>query len=154
MRTINTSLSQWIFDPTAEFPFAVRSGYATRRPRAQFSPSVDIVESNEAYLMTVDLPGVDPATVELTVLDRVLRLKGERVARGADSSGSLRRIERSVGAFERSFTLPRGTAAEGIEVQAAHGALEIRIPKARAQQRQLLKIQGLVPAVPEVQSTA
>lgn len=164
MRNINLSVAHWLLDPTATSPFTAPFNLS-KTPQggpaqARYSPPVDILQSDESYVLTADIPGVDPSTVEVSVQDGVLSLKGERVAVTGSGSGAVQRRERRLGVFERSFNLPEGTPVDNIEVHAAHGALEITIPKAVAESRKVLAIQGArsqaasSQSSPAVQSTA
>src|SRR5438094_6538468 len=69
------------------------------------SPAVDVEETPEAYVLRADLPGVSSKDVKVTVIGDTLTLRGERKREDKQSDGALYRIERSYGAFERSFTL-------------------------------------------------
>ncbi|MBB3226790.1 HSP20 family protein [Luteibacter sp. Sphag1AF] len=102
-------------------------------PAAQANPSwaprVDIREEAGRFLILADIPGVDPATIDIQMDKNVLTIKGERPAAVADESGKLSRIERSYGTFHRRFALPEGVDAEGITATGKHGVLEIAIPR-------------------------
>jgi HSP20 family protein len=89
-------------------------------------PRVDIREDADAYVILADLPGIDPAQIELLVEGNELKLAGERET--ADDRG-LTRVERHSGAFARHFLLPEDADAEGISASGANGVLEVRIPR-------------------------
>jgi HSP20 family protein len=89
-------------------------------------PRVDIREEAGAYVILADLPGIDPAKIELLVEGNELKLSGEREAAGVEGCT---RIERRSGAFARHFLLPEDADAEGISASGAHGVLEVRIPR-------------------------
>ncbi|MEM7404734.1 MAG: Hsp20/alpha crystallin family protein [Pseudomonadota bacterium] len=95
-----------------------------------WSPLVDISESETGYTVVADLPGVKPEDVEVSLHNNVLTIRGERNAKTHDESGRVRRRERVRGAFLRQFTLPAHADEEGIQAKATNGVLEIRIPKA------------------------
>lgn len=98
---------------------------------------MDIREARDRFVILADLPGNDPANVEVWMDKGVLSLKGERKSAtgdaydGDDASNEVRfsRIERSTGRFHRRFTLPDSADADGITAMGHNGVLEIAIPK-------------------------
>lgn len=81
-----------------------------------YTPATDLHANDEAYLLTVDLPGVSEADIDLTVEGRVLTL---RAGGGEDSATR----------WYRRFNLPRAIAVEDISAQHAAGVLQLRIPR-------------------------
>jgi len=107
---------------------------------ATWIPPVDINEYNDRFELYVDLPGVDPAAVDLTLDDGVLTLSGERqdqpTKQGGDVQG--RRIERGHGQFHRRFVLPDTADGEKVNAAGKNGVLTVTIPKqAKAQPRRI-----------------
>jgi HSP20 family protein len=98
---------------------------------AMWVPPVDIHEYANRFELHVDLPGVDPSTVELTLEGGILTLSGERPPaerkNGEESQG--RRIERGHGQFHRRFVLPDTVDSEKVNASGSHGVLTITIPK-------------------------
>lgn len=92
-------------------------------------PAVDIREHDTQFVLHADLPGVDPASIEVQMDKGVLSIKGERAAPAPVEGQRFSRIERRHGAFERRFALPDSADAEGIVASSRDGVLEIRIPK-------------------------
>jgi HSP20 family protein len=93
-------------------------------------PRVDILENDEAYQVTAELPGIKKEDVEITVENNVLSLKGERKFEKDVNKESYHRIERAYGTFARSFTLPTRVAQDKVEAKFDNGLLLITIPKA------------------------
>ena len=91
-----------------------------------FTPPVDVHETEEEYLVKVDLPGVKSEDVNIEVNDSVLSLSGSRVA---DETGTAQLVERPYGSFARTLTLPQGVNSDSIEADYQDGVLELRIPK-------------------------
>jgi len=84
------------------------------------------------YVIQVALPGVDPKGVEVSLMDNVLTVKGERKA-DHDTTGKDYFVrEVAYGAFQRSFALPEGVDAAQVEAKYANGMLEVRVPAPRA----------------------
>jgi HSP20 family protein len=94
----------------------------------QWAPRVDIREEAQRFVILADIPGVDPAQIEVQMDKGVLSVKGERPV-ATESEGKFSRAERKLGAFHRRFTLPDSADAEGISAVGKHGVLEISIPK-------------------------
>ena len=107
---------------------------------ADWIPSVDINEFEDRFQLFVDVPGVDPKDVEITLESGVLTITGERYvqAEKADESVVRRRTERGTGRFYRRFILPETVDADKVKATDRHGVLEIHIPKqAKAMPRRI-----------------
>ncbi len=98
--------------------------------REGWTPRVDIHEDKDAVRLDADLPGMDPASVEISVEDDVLTLKGERkIERKVEANGGFHRTERLFGSFERRFTLPQTVNREKIDASYKDGVLHLTLPK-------------------------
>lgn len=107
---------------------------------AGWVPNVDIQEFTDRFQLFVDLPGVNPAEVEITLDNGVLTLSGERHAANGDSTEQVlqRRTERGQGKFYRRFALPDTVDADNVRATGTNGVLEVTIPKqAKAQPRRI-----------------
>jgi len=111
---------------------------------AEWMPAVDVREYSDRFELLVDLPGVDPQGVEITLDNGVLTLAGERrEEKSSDSSDpdttiQQERRERRQGRFYRRFILPDTADAENVKARGRHGVLEICIKKhAKAQPRRI-----------------
>jgi HSP20 family protein len=113
----------------------------TSAATASWVPAVDIHEYQDRFELAVDLPGVSPDAVEITLANGVLTLSGERSSVRAAENNARRsdaRIERATGRFHRRFILPDSIDTEQIKATGRHGVLEISIPKqAKAQPRRI-----------------
>jgi HSP20 family protein len=98
---------------------------------AMWVPLVDIHEYTDRFELYVDLPGVDPATVELTLDGGVLTLSGDRAqtARKSGEEAQGLRLERGHGQFHRRFVLPDTVDSEKVNATGSHGVLTVTIPK-------------------------
>ena len=92
-------------------------------------PPVDIVDTTEAILIYVEIPGVDKDEVDIEVKDNVLAIRGERVVDSRIGNGSYYRSERVFGKFGRSFALPAMIRTDHIKANFKNGVLKISIPK-------------------------
>ena len=104
------------------------SAQKNQEPTDAWTPQLDIIETEDAFLMAIDLPGIDPSAVEITLDKNILSVEGERKLPHQDDQKH--RIERSGGKFSRKFTLPSSVDGEHISVTASLGVLEITLPKA------------------------
>jgi HSP20 family protein len=95
----------------------------------QWAPRVDIKEEDQRFVIFVDVPGVDPASIDISMEKGVLSIKGERNVEKNEQSSRFTRVERAHGNFHRRFTLPDSADAENITATGKHGVLEIVIPK-------------------------
>ena len=95
-----------------------------------WAPALDISERKDAYLVTVELPGLKPEDLDITMEDGLLTIQGERHFANDSSEQKFHRVERRYGAFRRSITLPAHVMAEGIEASFEDGVLQILVPKA------------------------
>ncbi len=95
-----------------------------------FSPSVDIEETAEEFVLKADLPGVAQKDVKVSLMGDTLTLRGTRKQESANGEGNAHRIERAFGMFERTFTLGTPVRADQVKAQYRDGVLEIRVPKA------------------------
>ncbi len=95
-----------------------------------WAPALDISERKDAYLVTVELPGVDLDDLELTLEDGMLTIQGERHFAHDASEQHFHRVERHYGAFRRAITLPAHVQADAVEATVEDGVLRILVPKA------------------------
>jgi HSP20 family protein len=108
------------------------------------APALDIVERGDAYVISLELPGVDPTTIDLSFDQNVLTVKGTKpAAQGGGAKGEELRVyadERVSGAFERSVRLPKLVDGTKISAEASNGVLHITVPKAQAAQARKIEI--------------
>jgi len=97
--------------------------------QADWSPEVDIKETSEGYQLIIDLPGIEPSEVDITVDKNLLSISGSRTTNSESDEKGYKRRERVSGSFLRQFTLSDQADSENIRAKSAHGVLEINIPK-------------------------
>jgi len=104
---------------------------ATEIEPVTWNPAVDLIETPEEITLWADLPGVDPASVDLAVTGRVLTLRGDKPPA---ESGEVRghTLERLFGPFHRQIALPCEVDIDGIQAEARDGVLKVRLPKSEA----------------------
>jgi len=109
-----------------------RSGWAEDSslvPTA-WSPATDITEESDAFVVNVELPGLGKQDVKITMENGTLTIKGEKKQEKESKNPNYHRVERSYGAFQRSFVLPATVVAEKVDASFADGILTVRLPKA------------------------
>src|SRR3954452_3458826 len=99
-----------VFSSFFDSPAGGGNGQSLRR----WIPAMDLVETQEHFVLRADLPGLGEEDVRLEVEDGVLTVSGERKAEHEDEKEGYYRLERSFGAFRRSLTLPDGIDPEGV----------------------------------------
>src|SRR5919204_1486923 len=92
-------------------------------------PAMDVVETDEYFVLRADLPGMSEGDVNIELEDNVLTISGERKAEHEERKEGYYRVERASGTFSRSLTLPEGVNPEAVRASFDRGVLEVRIPK-------------------------
>jgi len=106
-----------------------------------FSPMVDIIESDDAFIFQVDLPGVKPGNVDVSYENGVLTIEGRVQQRQAENQRYLWR-ECGVGHFYRQFTINSPVNADQIHAELKNGELILTVPKAESAKTRKIQIQG------------
>jgi len=110
---------------------------------AEWAPAVDVLEYSDRFQLLLDVPGVEPKEVEITLDNGVLSISGTRneektVASKGTEQAQQQRIERRMGRFYRRFILPDTVDADHVNASGRNGVLEIVIPKQpKAQPRRI-----------------
>lgn len=107
---------------------------------SDWTPSVNVSETPEAYRIEADLPGVKKEDVEVKCEHGVLTIKGERSQRTEKKDEKVHRIESSYGSFMRSFTLPADAAEAGIEAKMNDGQLQVMVPRTKKKEPEVKRI--------------
>jgi HSP20 family protein len=105
-----------------------------------WNPQVDIFESDDAYVIKAELPGIDKNNIIVDLKGRVLTLKGERSQDNEVKEDKFFRRERVFGKFCRAFTLPEHVAANTVKADYKDGVLEITVPKPEEQKPKQITI--------------
>jgi HSP20 family protein len=103
-------------------------------------PAMDLVETEDSFVLRADLPGLSESDVSIEVEDNVLTVSGERKAEHEDRKAGYYRVERSYGSFRRSLTLPEGVDAEAVKATFDKGVLEVTVPKPEQQSPRKVQI--------------
>jgi HSP20 family protein len=127
VRELNTLQSEMnrLFNNLFDAPGGTDSGGPLRR----WIPAMDLVETDEDFVLRADLPGLAEGDVNIELDDNVLTVSGERKSEHEQRKEGYYRVERASGSFSRSLTLPEGVDPERIKASFDRGVLEVRIPK-------------------------
>lgn len=96
---------------------------------AAFSPKIDIMDDEKELRVTVELPGVADKDLEVSVVDNVLTIKGEKKEGQEEKKEGYYRAERSYGSFQRAIALPDGLDHDKAGAELKNGLLAVRFPK-------------------------
>jgi HSP20 family protein len=99
-------------------------------PDTEWSPAVDVVETQEGYELKAEVPGIKKEDIRISFEGGLLTLKGEKKKENEEKNRNFHSVERVYGRFERSFRLPEGIKADAIKAKYDSGVLTIAIPKA------------------------
>jgi HSP20 family protein len=125
---------------TFEGAYGQRQDEGTRE-LAVWSPPVDIFEDNDAITLKVELPEIDPKDVDIRIEGNTLTLRGERKLEKSDQRDGYTRIERTYGAFSRTFTLPSSVDVEHIQAESKDGVMRLVLPKKPETKPRQIKVQ-------------
>ncbi len=110
------------------FPNRMGRGEIPSLAVADWSPEIDISEDDHGYLLKADLPEMKKEDVKVTVDHGILSVSGERKSEKEDKKKKFHRIERSLGTFRRSFTLPQDTDSTKVTAEFRDGVLKVYLP--------------------------
>jgi HSP20 family protein len=105
-----------------------------------WTPAVDILETENELLLKMDLPEVPQKDVDIRLENDTLTIKGERKFEQAQGKG-YHRIERSYGAFARSFTLPNTVDTEHVKAECRNGVLTVTLPKKEVAKPRTIRVE-------------
>ena len=105
-----------------------------------WAPRADLSETDDAYVIAIDLPGVNRDDLEITVEDGTLKVSGERSMKEEEQTGQFYRIERAYGRFFRSFNFGSNVDPDNIEASFDDGVLTIRAGKAEERKPRRIEV--------------
>jgi len=103
-------------------------------------PRVDMSETDDEIQITAELPGVNKDDLEISVSEGRMTIRGEKKEQEENKGKNYYRLERSYGAFQRSFSLPCEIDEDKVDASFKHGLLNIRLPKTEAARKRIKKI--------------
>jgi HSP20 family protein len=111
-------------------------------PARRWTPAMDLLETDDEFVIRADLPGLSESDVSVELEDNVLTVSGERKIEQEDKREGFYRVERSYGSFSRSLTLPKGVDPEAVNASFDRGVLEVRVPKPEQRKPRKIEIGG------------
>lgn len=116
-------------------------------------PAVDICETDTELTFVVELPGLKPEEVDVSALDGVLTIQGQRIdERSVGEDERYHLVERNYGSFLRRFQLPQGLDGENILADVENGVLQVHVPKSRVSKPKNVRVTagtGAAPSSPQ-----
>ena len=137
MATLQNEMNR-LFGTFFDTPTTAMSGNGGVR---RWIPAMDLVETEDHFVLRADLPGLTESDIDLSLEDSVLTVSGERKAEHSERKEGYFRLERATGTFNRSLTLPEGVDADAVKATFDKGVLEIRIPKPEQRKPKKVAIQ-------------
>jgi HSP20 family protein len=107
---------------------------------SEWSPVVDISETDSEFLIKAEIPGVDKKDVKVTVQDGVLTIQGERKREKEEKGRRFHRLERSYGAFMRTFDLPEDVDQDKLKAEFKDGMLYVHLPKTEKAMTKVIEV--------------
>jgi HSP20 family protein len=103
-----------------------------------FTPPADVEETDESYLVDIELPGVRKQDLDIEIAGRRLTVRGERKEK--ERIGILRRRERTVGKFQYEVTMPGNIDEDGVVAGLDEGVLTVRVPKPESERPRRIQV--------------
>ncbi len=128
LNTIQNEMNR-LFNTFFDSPSSAGAGRDNGPTLRRWVPAMDLVETEDAFVLRADLPGLSEQDVNIELEDNVLTVSGERKAEHEERKEGYYRVERASGNFSRSLTLPEGVDPEAVTANFDRGVLEVRIPK-------------------------
>jgi HSP20 family protein len=111
-----------------------------------WAPAVDIYETEQELVVKADLPDIKPEELDIRVENNILTIRGERKFEKQVNENNYLRVERSYGAFSRSFSLANTVNTEAIKAAYKNGVLTLSIPKREEAKPKQIKVHVESPA--------
>lgn len=147
-RRLQEDFAQLMSELERSWPPKMRMGEPAERwsraPVAESSemrePHMDVVEREDEFVVSVELPGVKKENIELTMVDNVLRVKAKREEEVEKKEGNYLYRERTYRGYHRSIPLPVDVDADRAEATFKNGVLEVRLPKVAAERMSRIEV--------------
>ena len=115
--------------------------FIDNRVDSPWSPSVNIAENEDGYLLTAELPGVNKEDIDIDLKDNTLTLKGEKKAEKKEEKENYIRVERSYGKFKRSFYVSDDIDVSKVDANFKDGILRIKLVKKEEAKPKQIKVE-------------
>jgi HSP20 family protein len=115
--------------------------FAGTAPSAKEFPAINIWTERDSLIVTTELPGVDPGSIDMSVVGKTLTLRGERKPEEVEN-GTYHRRERWYGKFGKAIELPFNVEADKVSARFNKGVLYITLPKAEAEKPRKISVKA------------
>lgn len=126
------------FDDFFGRPFSI---LPFQRGMHEFTPRLDVLETDKEVKVTVEIPGMDEKDIEVSINNGILSISGEKSSEHEDKHGQYHRMERSYGSFRRDVLMPSEVDENKVEATFSKGVLEVKLPKILEENRKSRKIE-------------
>lgn len=126
-----------LFDPNL---FDSRENWLANVVGSNWVPTIDIKDEADQYVITADIPGVEPNNIEVTISKGILTIKGHKETEKKEKQENFVHVERVQGSFYRSISLPNAADSSKISAKSKNGVLEIKVPKSKESTAQKIQI--------------
>lgn len=126
------------YSKSRDWPF--RGGRDLNTTGADWAPRADISETDAAFSITAEVPGIKREDVKINIEDHVLSISGAKIQEKEEKGETFHRIERFYGSFNRSFSLPENVIEDKIEAVFKDGLLILTIPKMEVKKPKSIEI--------------
>jgi HSP20 family protein len=126
------------FDDFFGRPFSI---FPFQRGMHQFTPRLDVFETDHDVKVTVEIPGMDERDIEVSINNGILSISGEKSSEHVEKNGQYHRMERSYGSFRRDVLMPSEVDENKVAATFSKGVLEVTLPKITEENRKSRKIE-------------
>ena len=134
------SLRPWLFSD--DFETAVNRWANGGESKSGFTPAVDVQETDDAYLVAADIPGLKKEDIQIEILEDTLSIQGTRSHGSEEKKENYHRTERNYGSFKRGFRIPGGFQHDKVKATFTDGVLRLTLPKMDEQKAKQIEVSG------------
>ena len=134
------ALRPWLFSD--DFESAIDRWMGGNTAKSSFVPAVDVQETDEAYIVEADIPGMKKEDIQIEILEDTVTIQGSRNSENEEKKENYHRIERSSGSFKRSFRIPGGFQHDRVKATFTDGVLNLTLPKVEEQKAKQIEVSG------------
>lgn len=125
-----------MFEPT----WLERNNWLSNVVTSNWTPTIDVKEEKNQYVITADIPGVEPKNIDVIIDKGLLTIKGHKEIEKKEENENYVHVERSQGTFYRTISLPNAADHAKINAKTKNGVLKIIVPKAKGSKTHKIRI--------------